>query len=482
MKLFDVILFICLIFLTTLYWSEWIIYPLILTLFVVSLIAYSRRMKGNAFHPLAYVIYIFFTLLVIPLFIVPLTVYDQSLLQEIPKVSMLIGLATISVYIGYYMRAGRNIATFIPLVGFPHVRLQRAIIQRIVILYLIGWIGRAALMVVGYSHISSQITKLLSYLSLLKDLSNFSILCFTMLIYYIFTSISKRQMSRSVGYTYIVGLSILEITYGVMYGGRSAIIMPFLMILFSYSFSVKRIRWSVIVTLFLSAMLIAGPIITAYRVSFFDALLDTSNVSRSAVVMAALDKTKIQNINWVEASMEVFQHRTGTVETTMRMMNRVPSKHDYEMGNTFIPELSTAFIPRIFWPETPIYNNGRYYSYLFWDDSVHYSETGSSTGIGIFGELYFNFGWLGLIFMPFFGLVIRIIMERIKLYSSTEIVYGNIARYYYLIFVVSSGLTATIAGFIVTGIRAWIIYLIFLTLLHMKLPKIFQFRATRTEK
>ena len=97
MKLFDVILFICLIFLTTLYWSEWIIYPLILTLFVVSLIAYSRRMKGNAFHPLAYVIYIFFTLLVIPLFIVPLTVYDQSLLQEIPKVSMLIGLATISV-------------------------------------------------------------------------------------------------------------------------------------------------------------------------------------------------------------------------------------------------------------------------------------------------------------------------------------------------------------------------------------------------
>ena len=339
MKLFDVILFICLIFLTTLYWSEWIIYPLILTLFVVSLIAYSRRMKGNAFHPLAYVIYIFFTLLVIPLFIVPLTVYDQSLLQEIPKVSMLIGLATISVYIGYYMRAGRNIATFIPLVGFPHVRLQRAIIQRIVILYLIGWIGRAALMVVGYSHISSQITKLLSYLSLLKDLSNFSILCFTMLIYYIFTSISKRQMSRSVGYTYIVGLSILEITYGVMYGGRSAIIMPFLMILFSYSFSVKRIRWSVIVTLFLSAMLIAGPIITAYRVSFFDALLDTSNVSRSAVVMAALDKTKMQKINWVEASMEVFQHRTGTVETTMRMMNRVPSKHDYEMGNEAIVDL-----------------------------------------------------------------------------------------------------------------------------------------------
>lgn len=64
-----------------------------------------------------------------------------------------------------------------------------------------------------------------------------------------------------------------------------------------------------------------------------------------------------------------------------------------------IMNVFTVFIPRFLWPNKPIYNQGSQFS------GLTNGNLDSSTWMGIFGEAYWNFGWLGLfVAMPILAL------------------------------------------------------------------------------
>lgn len=104
-------------------------------------------------------------------------------------------------------------------------------------------------------------------------------------------------------------------------------------------------------------------------------------------------------------------HFLGVGKTAV-VVAQIPEKHDFLLGSSYV-SLFIAPIPRTLWPEKPVVRIGRFVG-------VELYERGSFSGVppGLYGEAFLNFGWIGLMVMPFlFGywcraIYVRLVLER----------------------------------------------------------------------
>ena len=68
------------------------------------------------------------------------------------------------------------------------------------------------------------------------------------------------------------------------------------------------------------------------------------------------------------------------------------NQKDSGFGLDFIAKSGAAFIPRFLWPDKPILTTGDQVNYRMGFQGVN------SIGVTVFADLYWNFGWLGLLF------------------------------------------------------------------------------------
>jgi Ca2+/Na+ antiporter len=113
-------------------------------------------------------------------------------------------------------------------------------------------------------------------------------------------------------------------------------------------------------------------------------------------------------LNMVQRINQAFQ--------VVLVMKRVPTTEPFANGEMTILRPISALVPRIFWPEKPLLPDPADYKRF---TGVRLSKYNSVT-IGPIGEAYADFGKYGIIFLFFYGLVIKIFFTYFRKKSEND--------------------------------------------------------------
>jgi len=441
----------------------------------------SQELRQNAFHPYSYFLFNAVLFFILPIFVITWLAKPGTPVDQTTELTLLITASFAMFWFGYQSRIGQTLSNTIPLLYFPKStsrkqteKSETKIIFIVLLFYLLGWTGRIVAAKAGISHLPNQESAAWQWKSLIVDLGQFASFSYVLLLYFIFQKI-KHSGSTLANLLIAILLVLAEIFGGAMDGGRTAIMLPLLYLLFVYSIVFSPIHFTTLVIMYLTALLVVGPVLTIYRISFYAQV--QSEESQSVNIITVVDSV-VDGMLYIDSHPTVMKNITENTlgritivyQTALRVLDRVPSRYDYEWGKEVVGQLSTVFIPRALWPDKPIYLTGRKYKILFWDGSGGFDETGTSVGAGMLGDAYFNFSWFGICLFLVVGTIFRFLVERCRLYWQIENI-SRVLRLFFVLFVMAN-LSATLTTYVVGSIRTAIVYFAFLSLINFRLPQI----------
>jgi hypothetical protein len=148
-------------------------------------------------------------------------------------------------------------------------------------------------------------------------------------------------------------------------------------------------------------LLVVAPFVTSAR-----------NLGRNADERSRLNSAELGATLWYQLQASFRSDSTGYLvewlDETMSRVNdstaagmvRILADDEGFLNGEGLDYLPMAFVPRVFWPEKPTLDQGRWFAYKL---GVASDPSTATTSIGqtAAGELYWNFGWLGVIFGMF---------------------------------------------------------------------------------
>jgi hypothetical protein len=436
----------------------------------------DAKMKRDAFQP-----YSFFAVGNVIAFGLPAIVLlfwnpGHGLTDQLPWAALLVSLALLLFSWGYRSDWGPRLASLVPLLAFQSdsgFTESPRVWVTLVITYALGWAGRLAAAAIGYMHMPQDLGTMWQYSGLIDYLRTFGTLSFTLLCFQLLKTCRERPLRLFV----TAGLVALEMAAGALDGGRSQIAIGFFYFLLAYSVALRPVRFRTLVMVYVLAFTFFAPVLTMYRNSYYSAISSDSSTDFSKVneatgsMMSDLVKGRY---SWRELSeMTILDRGTGTMQGCLRVIGMVPDRVPYEMGGSFLPGLLPMVVPRIFWPNKPIFQPTRIFAERFFSTEVG-QRFGTNTGIGMPAEAYYNFGWFGLLMFPPLGLILRFYTTRYEAYRRLEPTY--IVRLCFVILVVAN-ITTTFLYFVMGILQQAIVYLLFLLLLHVRLPVAYRMQA-----
>jgi hypothetical protein len=137
-----------------------------------------------------------------------------------------------------------------------------------------------------------------------------------------------------------------------------------------------------------------------------------------------------------EAAPAVAQQTVLSRLTTFNQLSqvgRVVREDGFLTGQT-LEYLAFAFIPRFLWPEKPTIAKGAWWALRIGQANVHADGSiSNSVNMTIPGELYLNFGWLGvLVGCVGFGAFLAILWDRARFWDGARNTLGSAFGFYLL--------------------------------------------------
>ena len=198
-------------------------------------------------------------------------------------------------------------------------------------------------------------------------------------------------------------------------GNRGSMIQIFIFISLAYIMSGREFK--------LKQMSIAGGglvvallIGTIYGTTFRDVKGSEGQVSASDyadTVFNTIDKIGTSdNSSTLNVGLYTLAERIDTVSSLAVVVSNyeqlAPYEESYGLDNNITKDLTTFFIPRVFWPDKPVASEARRYSELYFN----YGE--NSFAITPMGDLIRNFGLIGVpIGMLILGIMLRFIYRAL---------------------------------------------------------------------
>lgn len=438
----------------------------VLVTVAILLVASRDEMARNPMHPLA----IAFSLAALNFGVrgfmlrafnlhIPFHGNPQS---HITKACLLIATSLVLYSIGYYSGIGSRLNATLPDIYFPRKgRSGRGILARACLLYSIGWVARLHLFSQNIYHNQQELTlSAVQYKSIFQDIASFSTLSFIAFAIIVFRN--RRAVM-------IVPMLVAEVVYGALYGGATMLVLPFMLLAVVWHIYRKPLSWKYLFGFVFLIIAVVGPATVGWRDAYYAQLANDPTPSLGKVARALVD---------VASQPEVLTNRQrslarfGGLDHTLMVLDRVPNYYPYQYGATFLPYVSTMPIPRALWPDKPEVNIGHQFSIQFNDDQ-NLSKSGTNISIGNVGELYYNFGYIGILLCPCFGIVIRFGWERFKRHLALEQCAGIWLPF--VLFEVAS-VQLAIAFYLGALVRGPIPIFIFSMLLYKQVPRVTRLR------
>jgi hypothetical protein len=145
------------------------------------------------------------------------------------------------------------------------------------------------------------------------------------------------------------------------------------------------------VSAFVLAIALAFPVIEQYRILSFQPDADRN---ASALAVGGLRET-IQDVDGsAQLALAKLDKRARQVENVAVILRDTPSVIPHTNGNTIPRALAIAVVPRVLWRDKPILDDATRFSQLY---LKHGPTTRTGTGPSHFGDLYRNFGLIGVV-------------------------------------------------------------------------------------
>ncbi|MEK6274454.1 MAG: O-antigen polymerase [Actinomycetota bacterium] len=195
-------------------------------------------------------------------------------------------------------------------------------------------------------------------------------------------------------------LVILQFGEGLLHGSKVQYILPrLLVVVFIYALFHHRmpIKW---VLVFVIATALSVPVTEQFRV-----ISSQSSAERNAaaLVVGAASET-VQDIDGSTAmALDTLNRRARQIENVAVILRDTPSVFSHTNGNALPNALAIALVPRVLWADKPIFDGGRSFPQLYLKQATN---SRSNTGPSHIGDLYRNFGLVGVILgMGLFGAI-----------------------------------------------------------------------------
>ena len=421
----------------------------------------------NGFHPYSYFVINGLMVFVLPALAVFTTRDPSTPLAPFSRAMLLVGGAFLLFWVGYQTPAAIRLASRFPRLAFGRTQTENAsAVARIaIVLYVVGWMGRLARAALGYSHLPSDLGEGFKLVGVLHDLDLFATLSYLILLVFLFQGLRSRVRYS----TYAVVLIGLEVFAGAVVGGRTAISIPLLYAALAWSWARRPISFPVVLVSLVFAIMVLGPILTAYRQSTYQLLRSGQQPSPATVIQAAgnIDNALIRSGGLKGLRRYVILGRGVTIESTIRVIDQVPSVYPFERGVPVLRGIATFAIPRPLWPGKPLYQPGVDFAYRFWGLDPRYSGN-TSISMGIPAQSYLNFGWAGLGLFPVLGLLYRAGSRSAERPSARV---SSIVGASYVLFVLST-VQAELSGYFIGLVRSGFVYVVFLAIVRRGVPRI----------
>lgn len=129
--------------------------------------------------------------------------------------------------------------------------------------------------------------------------------------------------------------------------------------------------------------------------------------------------TILESLNVTGDNEEEVAYETWEYGGYLLMLDTVPAKSDYDYGANYLRVFST-FIPRLLWPDKPIYGRHAWISAWIAGSELEREEDFASPAIGILGATQLNGGALAtFIVVGVLGLALRTAYEYFRIYAHT---------------------------------------------------------------
>ncbi|GAC1465253.1 MAG: hypothetical protein NVSMB9_04680 [Isosphaeraceae bacterium] len=192
-----------------------------------------------------------------------------------------------------------------------------------------------------------------------------------------------------------VALSFVYIGVWVFNGKRSPALMGILATICAvYIARQKRPSWPILL-----ATAFVGSLFVAVAINWRNNLNYERSASGFVQYLGDFEFSKILTALNVEEEERVvparfFSHETLEYGGFLLMLDTVPEKSDFDYGINYLRCIST-FIPRILWPDKPLYGRDKWVSAWIAGSEMKRDETFTSPSIGILGATQLNGGGVG---------------------------------------------------------------------------------------
>jgi hypothetical protein len=122
--------------------------------------------------------------------------------------------------------------------------------------------------------------------------------------------------------------------------------------------------------------------------------------------------------------------------TTFNQLSQIGrlAEDDGLLGGATLEYLGFAFVPRFLWPEKPVIAKGAWFALRIGQANVSSDgQITNSVNMTVPGELYLNFGWLGVVVgCALFGALVAILWDRAHFWEGARNVTGSAFGFYLL--------------------------------------------------
>jgi hypothetical protein len=182
----------------------------------------------------------------------------------------------------------------------------------------------------------------------------------------------------------IVVVLVVDMVSGAMTFSKGEILLPLMMfILAQLQHRISLKRASIAVGVVILTYMLATPFVTSGREQLM--------IRYGVLTSSSLTERMEISLSYIEAE-NPYQEYQGALARLAYVHSAAPAIALYDSGRpgNSLDHAFAIFIPRVLWPEKPIFDMGTEYNVL-----VAGTNT-SSTWMGFFAEAYWDFGWFGI--------------------------------------------------------------------------------------
>ena len=193
------------------------------------------------------------------------------------------------------------------------------------------------------------------------------------------------KSNKDIKFTKIFTILIISLIPAYFLGFRGFIIIPLICYTIIYNYTYKKID----VTKFISGFLLVLILFTT--IGIYRALPKDININYNSLVDVAKENPQL---------VYSFLVRSKGLEVLGSVIKEMENNGNYELGYKSIVELTTIVIPKSIWENKPIPSSVRFTN-RFFGDFLNYKrnvfkDDWSGISPTILGELFWNFGWVGI--------------------------------------------------------------------------------------